>query len=162
MFAPGCAAKVARDESAFRMPGAALACASALLVSGLILTSANPSGAAEKDYPLSIDVPIALAQTTVDGTVMSFGCDYEFKAGTRKPKARYVAILKNGQGKTVVAPVELEERGTAAAFVAPWRPGDKPFRGFFAEQVERTDRPGKPDYKPISAEVEFELNPNQE
>ncbi len=119
----------------------------------------SPTPARTADYPLSIDVPVALAQTTVNGTVMSFGCNYEFQAGTRKAKAKYVAIIKNGTGKTVVAPVQLDDRGTAGVFVKEWRPGDKPFRGFFAEQIDRPDKPG---FKPISAEVDFDLNPNQE
>lgn len=126
------------------------------------VAAAQSPAAGAQDYPLTVSVPVALAQTGLNGTFMSLGCEYSFKPGTHQPQAQYFAVIKNGKGKTAAVAVHLDEQGMAAVFIDGWRPADRPFTGFFAQRIVDPNRPSKPQFRPISAEIDFPLNPNQQ
>lgn len=128
----------------------------------IVFACQRSSAADERERPLTVSTPVALAQTGLNGTFMSLGCEYAFQQGTRNPKARYVAIVKNGKGKTVAVPVNLDEHGMAAIFIDGWRPGDQPFSGYFAEHANAGSKGAKPEYRAISTDIEFPLDPNQQ
>jgi len=124
----------------------------------LSLAASRSSAAEPKDLPLSTSAAVALAQTGPNGTLMSVGCEYSFNRGPRKPKAHYVLVVKNGKGKIATVAVKLEDQGMAGVLIDGWRPDDRPFTGYFAEQVAESHRQSKSEFRPISAEIEFPLN----
>lgn len=137
--------------------------AALLLFAACLAVAANHLSAAEAaGHPLHVSTPLALAQTGLNGTFMSLGCEYNFDPGARKPQARYVVIVKNGKGKTVGVSVKLEEHGMAAMFIDGWRPDDRPFSGYFAEQIDSPSTPNRPEFRPISDAIDFPLDPNQQ
>jgi hypothetical protein len=96
---------------------------------GPAVVAAQSPAADAQEHLVTASAAVALAQTGPNGTLMSMGCEYGFKTGTRNPQAKYVLIVKNGKGKTAAAPVQLDDHGTAGVLIDGWRPEDRPFAG---------------------------------
>ncbi len=98
-------------------------------------TGANNPGAARDENVSEIIVrltnAIALEQTTVEGTLMSFSVDYFQIGGTPKTGARYYWVITRADGQAFTMPIEsLADRGTLAVFVG-WRKNNGPFNSQF-------------------------------
>jgi hypothetical protein len=108
------------------------------------------------DLPLAISQGQSLAQTGPNGTMMGFACQYQFRAGSRSAKSKYVLIVKNASKKSAEIPFQSEEKGEFDAFVDGWRPADAPFEGHFEEIVDKANR------RAVSASIDFTLEPSQQ
>jgi len=85
---------------------------------------APPTGAAS----VHLSTGVALAQTGLDGTLMSFSVDYQFVAGQADATTAYLWVIERAKGDPVRQPVRLSSQGALQILVPTWRPEDGPFQ----------------------------------
>lgn len=95
------------------------------------VSATNPSRVTQPSIMLSTGV--ALAQTGLDGTMMTFSVDYEVQGELNT--AGYVWVIERAQGQPARGNHQLARKGTLQAVIATgWRPEDGPFRSHLEDQ----------------------------
>ena len=82
---------------------------------------------------IKLSAGVALAQTGVDGTLMSFSVDYRFTQGTPNRASKYLWVLQPTNGSPLEQPVRLSQNSTLQALVPQLRPENGPFTSHIAE-----------------------------
>lgn len=96
--------------------------------------------AARKVLQIRLTTGVSLAQTTADGTLMSFSVDYEFLSAPPNPAARHALMIRRGDGQSVMQEQQLQSQGNLSALVPGWRPEDAPFEASIV-QLDANDQP---------------------
>lgn len=104
-----------------------------------------PTARTTKSLAVQLSTGISLAQTGVDGTLMSFSVDYEFPAAA-PTDAEFALVIERRDGQTVLHQQKLGTADNLTVLVPGWRPEDGPFYGYIVEldtlgrPVARSDR----------------------
>ena len=75
---------------------------------------------------IQLSMGVALAQTGLDGTLMSFSVDYECTQG-KLPSADGVWVIERAQGAAAKQKVQISGQGTLQMLIQGWRPEQGPF-----------------------------------
>jgi hypothetical protein len=84
--------------------------------------------------PVRLSAGVALAQTTLEGTMMSFSIDYRVVDGVaRTGSSQAVWVIERAKGSPLKKPRHLERDGNLMTFAPEWRPEDGPFETHFED-----------------------------
>jgi hypothetical protein len=86
-----------------------------------------PAAAPAAATPIRLSTGVALPQTGLDGTLMSFSVDYEFTEG-QPDLGGYVWVIERARGASIKQKAQLSNRGNLTALAPGWRPEDGPFK----------------------------------
>jgi len=65
---------------------------------------------------------------------MGFSVDYTFTSGRPNSSATYIWVLEDGRGQQTLLRINAQSQGTLQTFVTTWKPDQKPFKSYVAEE----------------------------
>ncbi len=100
----------------------------------------NARAASRKVLQIRLTTGVSLAQTTVDGTLMSFSVDYAFLSAPPNPAARHALMIRRSDGQSIIQEQQLQSKGNLSVLVPGWRPEDGPFAASIV-QMDSSNQP---------------------